>query len=239
MAMKRMMVVFLFIIPCLCFGQGTVNVQRNLEFVRRNTTLNIPQISNPYFIIDSVKRKSLDLPVNFVHKNTIKGSLYPLYVLNDLPMDIDFDSNSIDIQTIDSIDVLKDQMATAIYGSRGEKGSIFIYTKDYLQKKKEESVVYEITVLDPGYETFLLMQKPKEFYSASSLKIQNAMMVSEWNYRYSQPLHYNPDIYEVKIDYEANRYYGLEFEYRLYMFFKFMEKEHRIAILNDSQTTVL
>ena len=45
--------------------------------------------------------------------------------------------------------------------------------------------------------------------------------------------------HEVKVDYEANRYYGLEFEYRLYMFFKFMEKEHRIAILNDSQTTVL
>ena len=65
------------------------------------------------------------------------------------------------------------------------------------------------------------------------------MMVSEWNYRYSQPLHYNPNIYEVKIDYEANRYYGLEFEYRLYMFFKFMEKEYQVTLLSQSTSIVL
>lgn len=101
------------------------------------------------------------------------------------------------------------------------------------------NVEYKIKVLDPGYETFLLTQKLKEFYSVSSLKVKNAMMVSEWNYRYSQPLHYNPDIYEVKIDYEANRYYGLEFEYRLYMFFKFMEKEYQVTLLSQSTSIVL
>ncbi len=55
-------------------------------------------------------------------------------------------------------------------------------------------------------------------------------MVTEWNYRYSQPMRYDPQIYEVKIDYESDIDYGLEVEYKLYMFFKFMEKQHKMLL---------
>lgn len=89
---------------------------------------------------------------------------------------------------------------------------------------------YEATVFDPGFDSFLAMQQPKEFYSEANLKSKNTLMVVEWNYRYNQPLRYDPLIYEVKIDYESAIQYGLDVEYKLYMFFKFMEKQHKISL---------
>ncbi len=88
---------------------------------------------------------------------------------------------------------------------------------------------WEIIVLDPEYNSFLITQQPKEYYSEQTLKIKNTFYVTEWNIRYSQPFRYNPNIYEVKIDYNPDEKYGLEFEYRLYMFFKFVEKKYKVT----------
>lgn len=191
--MKKIVVVLLLVIPCLCFGQ------KDETFV-----------------------------IRMAPSSHIGGQ--PLWVLDDVLMDTDFSLDEIDIQTIDSICVLKDKSAIDLYGFHGKYGVIYLYTKYYLQYKK---ITYGITVLDPGYESFIHTQKPKEYYSTSSLKVKNLFMVNEWNYRYNQPLHYNPDIYEVSIDYDPKIHYGLEFEYWLYMFFKFMEKEHKMSLSNS------
>ena len=232
MAMKKIIVVLLFIIPCLCFGQGMALPDIKIDY--RMKSLSVVSSSNYPAILDPLNisfergfRIIIDMP-------TIKNSIPPLFIVDGIVMESD-SLSTLSLDDIKSIEVFKEN--PPLICSNRFNGIILITTKG--NEPIDLDDLCEITVLDPGYETFLLMQKPKEFYSASSLKVQNAMIVSEWNYRYSQPLHYNPDIYEVKIDYEANRYYGLEFEYRLYMFFKFMEKEHRIAILNDSQTIVL
>lgn len=52
----------------------------------------------------------------------------PLYVIDGFPMD-NANNNSINPDDIESIDVLKDAAATAIYGSRGANGVIQIVTK--------------------------------------------------------------------------------------------------------------
>lgn len=52
----------------------------------------------------------------------------PLYVIDGFPME-DANSNSINPSDIESIEVLKDASATAIYGSRGANGVIMITTK--------------------------------------------------------------------------------------------------------------
>lgn len=91
---------------------------------------------------------------------------------------------------------------------------------------------YEATILAPGFDSFLATQQPKEFYSETNLKSKNTLMVAEWNYRCNQPLHYAPEIYEVKIDYEPDIDYGLEVEYKLYMFLKFMEEQHKMSLVN-------
>lgn len=60
--------------------------------------------------------------------SSIQGGTQPLFVIDGFPL---YDSNFSDINPadIESIDVLKDASATAIYGSRGANGVIIVTTK--------------------------------------------------------------------------------------------------------------
>lgn len=90
---------------------------------------------------------------------------------------------------------------------------------------------YEIIVLDSQYEYFLnAIAKPKNFHSESYYKNRNIFYVTEWNARHNQAFQYNPNLYEVSIDYRPNIEYGYEFEYRLYNFFKFIEWKYNIDL---------
>lgn len=60
--------------------------------------------------------------------NSITQDSSPLYVVDGFPIE-DNDNNSINPSDIESIDVLKDASATAIYGARGANGVIMITTK--------------------------------------------------------------------------------------------------------------
>ena len=57
--------------------------------------------------------------------NSVKGSNAPLWIINGFPGDI----SMINASDIETIDVLKDASATAIYGSRGANGVIIVTTK--------------------------------------------------------------------------------------------------------------
>ncbi len=90
--------------------------------IRGRTTLD-PSLSrnDPLFVIDGVPFEPGNLPTNQLRsaankpRNTVQGGLSPFNTIN--PMDIE------------SIEVLKDADATAIYGSRGANGVILITTK--------------------------------------------------------------------------------------------------------------
>lgn len=60
--------------------------------------------------------------------NSISQANSPLYVIDGFPIE-DMNNNAINPQDIESIDVLKDASATAIYGARGANGVIVITTK--------------------------------------------------------------------------------------------------------------
>lgn len=57
------------------------------------------------------------------------ASSNPLYVVDGVPMDDDFDLQQLNPHDIESIDVLKDASSSAIYGSRGANGVILITSK--------------------------------------------------------------------------------------------------------------
>lgn len=57
------------------------------------------------------------------------GSSDPLFVVDGVPMDEDFDLSQINPQDIASIEVLKDASSSAIYGSRGANGVVLITSK--------------------------------------------------------------------------------------------------------------
>lgn len=60
--------------------------------------------------------------------NSINGNTAPLYIIDGTPVDED-NFRSINPQDIESVDVLKDAGATAVYGNRGANGVILIKTK--------------------------------------------------------------------------------------------------------------
>ena len=61
--------------------------------------------------------------------NSIQGSNEPLIVLDGIPLAVDPSASHINLHDIQSINVLKDAVSTAIYGSRGANGVIEIKTK--------------------------------------------------------------------------------------------------------------
>jgi TonB-linked SusC/RagA family outer membrane protein len=60
--------------------------------------------------------------------NSINGNTEPLFIIDGAPVDED-NFRSLNPQDIESIDILKDAGATAIYGNRGANGVIIIKTK--------------------------------------------------------------------------------------------------------------
>lgn len=60
--------------------------------------------------------------------NSVTYSNNPLYVVDGFPME-DFNLSSLNMNDIESIDILKDASATAVYGARGANGVVMISTK--------------------------------------------------------------------------------------------------------------
>ena len=95
-----------------------------------------------------------------------------------------------------------------------------------------DSTQYELIVFDPGFETFLAtLPYGKEFYSDNYYQTWNIRYVQEWNQRCHNPLRYG-SFYETPIPYEANIEYGLDFNFRLYHYFLFIEKKYGIVLIH-------
>ena len=97
---------------------------------------------------------------------------------------------------------------------------------------ESDSLEYELIVMDPGYETFLVSQLPMEYHTQQYYETWNQRYVREWNYRHDHPFEYG-DNYETYIDYQPDIDYGLELNYRLYYYFRFYEKENGVDLLPE------
>lgn len=94
----------------------------------------------------------------------------------------------------------------------------------------EDSTEYELIVFDPGYETFLISHaKPMNFYGHSYYKTKNQFYVANWNSN-ARSSGFRPP-YECIIDYEHNIDYGIELDYRLFNFFRFIEHSYNMKIM--------
>ncbi len=90
-----------------------------------------------------------------------------------------------------------------------------------------EELEYEIIIIDIGFDSWLVTQKPMSYYSNNTLRIKNNFYVVEWNTRVNQPLVYNPSLYEFPIDYSPHIDYGIEVNYKLYMYFQFFQQKYK------------
>lgn len=90
-----------------------------------------------------------------------------------------------------------------------------------------DSLEYEIIVIEPGFSSFLASQaKPEGYYSLSYLENKNQFLVSDYNQRVRQPLRYDSGIYSQEINYEPQIDYGYEVNYKLYNYFVFLSQRY-------------
>lgn len=104
--------------------------------------------------------------------------------------------------------------------------------------EKEEPVViandsleYEIIIIDPGFTYFLnAVAQPEGYYSQQYLEARNRAWVITWNQRFQNPLQFNSNIYENRIDYQQTIDYGYEVNYKLFNYFLFAQQKYKMSL---------
>ncbi len=89
--------------------------------------------------------------------NSLKGGTAPLYVVDGFPID---NVNEINVNDIETISVLKDASAQAIYGARASNGVILITTRRGVNSKGKINISYD------GYLTFQNVSTQLKLFSA-------------------------------------------------------------------------
>ena len=90
---------------------------------------------------------------------------------------------------------------------------------------------YDIIIIEPGFAAWLVTQQPMDNFTSDLLAIRNRTLVAEWNRRVQQPSRYNAQLYEQEINYFPNVDYGLEVNYKLFMYFRFFQKKYNQNLL--------
>ncbi len=95
----------------------------------------------------------------------------------------------------------------------------------------KDSTEYELIVFDPGFEFWLNSRSfTKNQYTNEYLQTINHQYVQEWNRRYSS----GDRRIESYIDYSPLTKYDFEFNYRLFMYFRYFEESNKIALIPGS-----
>ena len=137
-----------------------------------NTNASKDGPANPYSAISS--------------KLTFKNGETPLIIINGAEMPYGYDLNSIEVSDIESVSVLKDKSATAIYGEKGKTGVVIITTK---KNKSGPTIITksQTTPISSSSETIYVLEgkvitkeemnkiDPKQIKSIDVLKDEKAV----------------------------------------------------------------
>lgn len=91
-------------------------------------------------------------------------------------------------------------------------------------KIANDSLEYEVIIIDPGFSSWLAGRAlPRGYYSENYLENKNQIYVTEWNRRAMQPNLYDPNLYEMQINYDLNIHYGYDVNYLIYNYFVYFQ----------------
>ena len=105
------------------------------------------------------------------------------------------------------------------------------YSTLELDKVASDSTEYDIIISDIGYESFLVTQKPMEFYSQRYYENWNRYYVVDWNNKVRNSIYHSAkyqNVFEMFIDYNPSTNYGMEVNYKLYYYFMFVERRYGV-----------
>ncbi len=90
-----------------------------------------------------------------------------------------------------------------------------------------DSLEYEIIIVESGFNSWLLTQPQRGFYGQSYLETKNRMFVSDYNNRVLQPTRYPRNLYSEQINYDPAVDYGYEVNYLLYNYFMYFQDKYK------------
>ena len=93
-------------------------------------------------------------------------------------------------------------------------------------KIKNDSLEYEIMIIEPGFNNWLAKQPPRGYYGQSFLESRNQQFVQQYNYRVQNPQQFDPLVYQQEINYSFNIDYGYEVNYLLYNYFVYFQQKY-------------
>lgn len=104
----------------------------------------------------------------------------------------------------------------------------FAMTQNDTVRIANDEIEYEIIIIDPGFNYWLMANaRPRDFYSQQYMENRNQIYVIEWNQRVREPQRFNPQLYELQIDYDPNIDYGYEVNYMLYNYFIYFQLKYK------------
>lgn len=89
-----------------------------------------------------------------------------------------------------------------------------------------DSLEYEILIIEPGFNQWLVTQEPRGYFEQFFLENRNIIYVTEFNNRAINPTQFNSDLYFQPIDYQRGIDYGYEVNYLLFNWFEFFQKRY-------------
>lgn len=89
-----------------------------------------------------------------------------------------------------------------------------------------DSLEYEILIIEPGFDGWLASQPPRGFYSQTFLENKNRMFVMEYNNHVLQPKRYAEGLYTEQINYDPTVDYGYEVNYLLYNYLVYFQDKY-------------
>lgn len=87
-----------------------------------------------------------------------------------------------------------------------------------------EALEYDVIIIDGGFTSWFNMNaKPRNYYTQSYLETRNRFWITEWNRRVLFPSQYNPNLYEMAINYNSSTDYGHEVNYMIYNYLVYFQ----------------
>ncbi len=93
-------------------------------------------------------------------------------------------------------------------------------------KIANEELEYEILIIEPGFNSWLVTQQPRGYYGQDFLERKNQQFVLEYNRRVMNFQQYDRNLYQQEINYEFNIDYGYEVNYLLYNYFLYFQQRY-------------
>lgn len=97
-----------------------------------------------------------------------------------------------------------------------------------------DSLEYEVIIIDPGFSTWLnSIALPRGYYSQFYLENKNRFYITEWNNRAQQPLRFDPNLYEMTINYDPQINYGYEVNYLIYNYMIYFQNRYKQRLFGN------